>query len=361
MPSCWCGNSYLIDFSPEYVRCSSCETLVSQLPFPQSESKVIDDLNDFYGYQYWFAHQEKDLNLPNIVSRARTDLSERCVYWLRSILRYKLPPAQVLELGSAHGGFVALLRWAGFDAMGLEMSPRIVEFSCKTFDIPVLLGPVEEQEIEPGTLDIIVLMDVMEHLPDPIRTMRHCLTLLKENGLIVIQTPSYPERKSYEEMLSENDPFQTLLKESGHLYLFSPTSIRMFFKSLGVEHLKFEPALFSHYDMFLILSRSPIKSIPAEEMEKTLTCSPSRRMVLALYDLYESKQYLLKKYGDPEMDRETWLRQIEELTRFVKESQTQIEELTRFVKESQTQIERLKRLPEFQLRRVISGLKKRIK
>jgi hypothetical protein len=84
---------------------------------------VVDDAHDFYGKNYWFTHQEGDLGLPNIITRARIDLPERCLYWLRTLLKYKLPPAKVLELGSAHGGFVALLQWAGFEAMGSEVSP----------------------------------------------------------------------------------------------------------------------------------------------------------------------------------------------------------------------------------------------
>src|SRR5437762_14161305 len=113
---CWCGNTALTPFSQAYRRCSQCETLVSQ-EWPAAPSmRVTDDERDFYGKGYWFTHQESDLHFPDIATRARADLSERCVHWLRTLLKYKLPPAQVLELGSAHGGFVAMLRWAGFQA-----------------------------------------------------------------------------------------------------------------------------------------------------------------------------------------------------------------------------------------------------
>ncbi|MGQ9532551.1 MAG: class I SAM-dependent methyltransferase, partial [Desulfotomaculales bacterium] len=118
--------------------------------------------------------------------RARTDLPERCLYWLRTLLKYKLPPGRVLELGCGHGGFVALLRWAGFEAIGLELSPWVVGFARQTFGIPTLLGPVENQVIEPSSLEAIVLMDVLEHLPNPLSTLRHCLELLKQDGIFVI-------------------------------------------------------------------------------------------------------------------------------------------------------------------------------
>ncbi|MCX5909757.1 MAG: class I SAM-dependent methyltransferase, partial [Deltaproteobacteria bacterium] len=108
-------------------------------------------------------------------------------------LKYKLPPGHTLELGSAHGAFVALLQWAGFQATGLEVDPWIVEFGQKTFQVPMLLGPIEKQTLPPHSLDIIFLFDVLEHLPDPEGTIRHCLPLLKNDGIFILQTQSFPE------------------------------------------------------------------------------------------------------------------------------------------------------------------------
>jgi 2-polyprenyl-3-methyl-5-hydroxy-6-metoxy-1,4-benzoquinol methylase len=194
---CWCGNDDLAEFGPEYLRCPECETLIVAHMPNLDIAQVNDDDHDFYGRGYWFAHQEEQLGFSNITTRARADLPERCLHWLRTLLKYKLQPAKILELGSAHGGFVALMRWAGFDACGLELSPSIVEFARRTFDIPILLGQIEDQQIEPASLDAIVLMDVLEHLPNPVRTLRRCLELLKPEGLLIIQTPEFPIATTY--------------------------------------------------------------------------------------------------------------------------------------------------------------------
>ena len=105
------------------------------------------------------------------------------MHWLQTLVKFKRPPAETIELGCAHGGFVALMQWAGFTARGLELSPWIVKFAEQTFGIPMLLGPIEDQPIEPASLDVIALMDVLEHLPDPVGTMAHCLRLLKPDGI----------------------------------------------------------------------------------------------------------------------------------------------------------------------------------
>lgn len=289
-PRCWCGTSDFVRFSSEYVRCPTCETLViAQIPGPEI-SQVTNDERDFYGREYWFSHQERDLGYPNILARSRTDLPERCLYWLRTVLKYKLPPAQVLELGSAHGGFVALLRLAAFEAAGLEVSPWVVEFARRTFSVPTLLGSVETQQIEPASLDMIALMDVLEHLPNPASTMRHCLSLLKPDGVLMIQTPRYPEGMTYDEMVAQGDCFLEQLKEKEHLYLFSQRSIREFFRQMGANHLQFEPAIFAHYDMFVFASKKPLEINSQHTVDEHLLNSPHGRVVVALLDLYRQSR-----------------------------------------------------------------------
>ena len=230
---CWCGNTNLDAYSEDYLKCSACETLIArQMPQPDID-RVTDDEDDFYGRDYWFSHQEKHLGCVNITVRAQADLSERCLYWLRTLLKYKLPPGDALELGCSHGGFTALLRMAGFEARGLEISPWVVEYARTTFGIPVLLGPIEDQQIEPCSLDVISMMDVLEHLPDPVATLRNCLKLLRPDGVMILQTPRYPEFVTYDHLVEKNIPFVEhikQLKRTGHLYLFSETAICKLFR-----------------------------------------------------------------------------------------------------------------------------------
>jgi 2-polyprenyl-3-methyl-5-hydroxy-6-metoxy-1,4-benzoquinol methylase len=274
----------LTDFSPDYLRCLRCETLVlASMPDPQTLS-VTNDTTDFYGRGYYESHLIEDYGYPDLMARVRSDLPERALHWLQTLLKYKLPPGQALELGSAHGGFVALLQQAGFDATGLELSEWVVDFARKTFKVPMLLGPIEEQQIELGTLDVVALMDVLEHLPDPVGTMRRCLELLKPDGILVIQTPCYPLGTTYDTMLAISSPFLEQLKRNEHLYLYSQAAVRKLFGDLHAEHLVFEPAIFGHYDMFFVVSRQPLVTNSTQAIEEILSQSVSGRMIQALID-----------------------------------------------------------------------------
>ncbi|MGD0201696.1 MAG: class I SAM-dependent methyltransferase, partial [Bryobacteraceae bacterium] len=258
----------------------------------------------FYGRQYYASYLPETCGHPSIADRARLDLSERCLFWLRTLLRYKPPPGWVLELGSAHGGFVALMKWAGFDAAGLEVSPWLVGLARETFGIPVLLGPIEQHEISLGSLDVIALMDVLEHFPDPVRSIQHCLSLLKPDGLFLIQTPRLPEERTFEQLRAENAPFLGQLKPREHLHLFSQQSIRDFFLRLGVPHVRFEPAIFPDYDMLLVASRSEVQ--PAAQ-PAPLAGSPSARLIQALLDLDDRLRSESGRLAACEEDRATRL------------------------------------------------------
>lgn len=282
---CWCGNSEFVPFSHEYSRCSVCQTLITHHVPAQAHPRVRDDENDFYGKNYWFRHQEQDLGFASIVTRARQDLTERCLHWLAALLRYKLPPAKVLEIGCAHGGFVAMLRAAGFDAMGLELSPHIVDFARRTFGIPMLLGPIEEQKIDHGSLDVIAMMDVLEHLPDPVGTLSQCARLLKHDGVLIIQTPKVPVGISYEQMVSTDHPFIEQFKAEEHLYLFTEQSAAELCRRAGLQVVLQEPAMFSQYDMFLFLSRSALQFRTEQETDRQLLQMPQGRIMLTWLDM----------------------------------------------------------------------------
>jgi SAM-dependent methyltransferase len=255
-------------------------------------SDVLDDGTAFYGRQYWFSHQEVDLCLPNLTTRARRDLPERCLYWLQHVLEHKLPPGRALEIGCGHGGFVRLLRLSGFDAMGLELSPWVVRYAQASFDIPVFLGRLENQVPQPSSFDLIILMDVLEHLPEPAVTLGHCLEHLKPEGLLIIQTPAYPEGATIEQLQQNNEPFLKMLLPREHLHLFSQQSLLALLNRLGASKTYFCRPMFPEHDMFVFAGRLPLTNNSLSDIEDTLAATPSGRIIQALFDQNEGFRQL---------------------------------------------------------------------
>ena len=331
--TCWCRASALVPFTEEYARCSSCETLVLTRHGPAGQARVVDDDADFYGRGYWFSHQENDLGHPNLVARARQDLAERCVYWLRALLRYRLPPGRVLELGCAHGGFVWLLSAAGFDAAGLELSPWVVEFARRTFGVRVYLGPLEDQALEPASLDVIAAMDVIEHLADPADTIERCASLLVDDGVLLLQTPRYAEGATIAALRAANDPFLSMLRADQHIYLFSESSLRQLLRRAGLAHVALLPAIFGHYDMFVVASRRPLVTRPDAARDDALADTPAARLVQALLDKDDEVRHQRDEWQGRldacEVDRAARLEIIETLSGDVERLSTYVAQLRR--------------------------------
>ena len=336
--ACWCGNLVLSDFSEGYNACAECGTLVSRWGLRPEETEVRDDERDFYGKTYWLSHQRDELGFPDIYERARLDLPERCVRWLRTLLNYRLPPARTLELGSGHGGFVALMRAAGFEATGQELSPWVVEFARTAFGIPVLLGPVEAQSLPERSLDIIVLNDVLEHLVAPVKTLRRCVLLLGTDGFVHAQTPCYPEGQSYRQLVEANHPFLAMLQEREHLYLFSRRAVRRLFANSGLPTVRFEPALFP-YDMVVLASRQELILTDPQRRDDVLLASPAARVVRAMLDLDDRASHLGRRLDEIEADRTERIAMIEHLNHHIQQTSRDDEARQRVIVDQQATID----------------------
>ncbi|PZA09404.1 hypothetical protein DNX69_25245 [Rhodopseudomonas palustris] len=328
---CWCSGEIEIEFSSEYVRCGVCGTLVSIAGLPDDTYQASDDESKFYGKDYWIGHQGGDLSLPNIFQRSKTDLLDRNLYWLRTLLRYKLPPADVLELGCSHGSFVALLRQAGYQASGTEMSRWVVEYAAKTFDVPVVHGTVDAASAAGTKFDVVVLMDVLEHLPSPVDTMRRALDLLKPEGFILLQTPAFPSAETIEDIQKAHPDFVRMLIPEEHLYLFTKSSATKLFRDLGAHHMIFENPIFPQHDMFFLVGRQPITPLPEAEVAEALA-TPKGRFVQALLDQESHIKRLEAEIVTINADREARLAQIHALTKMVHESQSATDALIEQVK-----------------------------
>ena len=281
---CWCGANSLQPYGPHYLRCKVCGTLVGQAGLADDEALVRNDEADFYGKRYWLEHQRDELSLPDIYARARQDLPERCVHWLKSLIRYRQPPARILEIGAGHGAFTALLRFAGYDATALDLSPWVAEFARTRFGIDYLVGPVEDQELESHSVDVVIANDVLEHLAYPVATMRRCAELLKPDGLLVIQTPEAPDERSYDDLVADRGLFLEHIERAAteHLYLFGRKALGLLLARVGLVEVVFEEPVYP-YDMWCVAGSAPVRRSEADFGE-LVGPDPSGLLTLALID-----------------------------------------------------------------------------
>ena len=107
-----------------------------------------------------------------------------------ALLRRALPPpARIAELGAGQGRFIAAAQDAGYQVSGFEPSQRGVEIAAKR-GIALTRTTLEGAEMEPGSVEGVVLWHVLEHLEQPDLAIRRLREWLPEDGAALIGVPN---------------------------------------------------------------------------------------------------------------------------------------------------------------------------
>lgn len=100
-------------------------------------------------------------------------------------------PARVIDLGCGSGVFTELLQRQGFDAVGLDISPRLIARGRATYPgVEFLEGDVEHLPFADGSLDGVLLSGLLHHLPDPRRCVGEVFRVLKKGGSFAAFDPN---------------------------------------------------------------------------------------------------------------------------------------------------------------------------
>jgi SAM-dependent methyltransferase len=99
------------------------------------------------------------------------------------------PDGCLLELGCFTGHFLTLARGAGYDTTGIEPDPWAAAYARREFGLTVHETPVPALHFDDRSFDVIAMFHVMEHLTEPMKTLRDLHRIIKDTGLLAIEIP----------------------------------------------------------------------------------------------------------------------------------------------------------------------------
>lgn len=119
--------------------------------------------------------------------------------WYFSLVRQDIAPLlpaharQVLELGCGDGATLAWLKASGLatHTTGVELMPGVAEVARTRVD-RVCEGDVGAvlPSLAEGAYDLVLCLDVLEHLVDPWSTLRRANRLLRPGGQLIVSLPN---------------------------------------------------------------------------------------------------------------------------------------------------------------------------
>ena len=216
------------------VNCKSCGLCYV------AESISAEDLVHYYGEAYYTGKQQKAYADYFGFREARKSHFKSLMPTIR---RYVAKDqVRALDVGCAAGFFLEVAQEEGWQAQGIEMSPYMSEYARESLGLDVLTGTLEEVSLPESAFNLITMWDVIEHLIDPLNTLKQACSLLAPGGLIAISTGDIggATARIYNRRWA-------LLAPPGHLFYFSR---RTLFAMLRQAH--FEPLGWQSDGVFLM-------------------------------------------------------------------------------------------------------------
>jgi SAM-dependent methyltransferase len=165
----------------ELYYCPSCEAV------SQTQEKIKDRIDQFYPDGYWWDDSSALSCLERFYRESVVRFDQ--VKFLKSVCPDP-NGTRLLDIGCGNSMFLRLAREVGFDAFGLDTSVRATVLAAKELPDRVFHG-TEEMLIKAGeSFDLLVLLHVLEHVPDPFQYLKRIRGLLRSPGGIIVQVPN---------------------------------------------------------------------------------------------------------------------------------------------------------------------------
>lgn len=162
------------------VICTDCG-LIHSHPIPTKS-----ELDIFYAEKYRTSYKHTVKPKLKHVLRYSYGANQR-VKFLKKFSR--ISQKILLDIGSGSGEFLYMACKAGFVGRGIEPHKGYAAYTYEELGLNVENNTLEEANLQQNSVDIISLNHVLEHMQKPYETLVFLNTILKEDGLLMVDVP----------------------------------------------------------------------------------------------------------------------------------------------------------------------------
>jgi SAM-dependent methyltransferase len=210
-------------------KCDSCGFQM-QLPYPDSAA-----ISAMYGRGYYegeadfsYIDERRNREASAIVYRARV------VKLMKKLKRPKTSAAgfKWLDIGCSFGGLLDCAESAGFKPVGVELSDFAREKAGQFLPGAEFHKDLFDAEFTAESFSAVSMIEVIEHLTDPVSYVREIFRVLEPGGVFLLQTADMSGRQAVKNAAD----YHYYLP--GHLSYFSAANLKNLLKSCGFSKVK---------------------------------------------------------------------------------------------------------------------------
>jgi SAM-dependent methyltransferase len=211
-------------FGGGVVRCSSCgQGRVDVLPSD-------DALAEYYSSPAYLAGYRDAGECMVMDETAKPLIADR----LATLKKYIPTCGVLLDIGASRGHFLHEARLRGWEVAGIEIGSDAIAYARERFGIEMLSGTLESVPLSRESFDCVHLSHVLEHLREPVESIRRLHGALRRRGLLVIEVP-YEFGDLFTRVRSAliRRPPQPYAVPSPHLHFFTHATLCQLLRNHG--------------------------------------------------------------------------------------------------------------------------------
>jgi 2-polyprenyl-3-methyl-5-hydroxy-6-metoxy-1,4-benzoquinol methylase len=135
-------------------------------------------------YDYYAEIREEDL-----ARRHTAENRARQLELLEGFQRHA-PGRKLLDVGCGDGQLLETAGDAGWDAMGVDLSEAAIDL-CRKRGLNATCMDFFSDSLDEERFDVIVMSELIEHVPEPQRFMKRAAELLRRGGILYLTTPNF--------------------------------------------------------------------------------------------------------------------------------------------------------------------------
>ncbi len=139
---------------------------------------------------------------------------------------------RILDIGAATGDFLAAARDRGWQTYGVELSPHAAA-AARRRGLEIGAGTLAEARLPSDSFDAVTMLDVIEHLPDPVSEVKEVHRVLRPGGILCVETPNW--RSIYRRLLGRR---WAALQPRLHLLYFDEATLRASLGQAGLTVIR---------------------------------------------------------------------------------------------------------------------------